>query len=140
MTSVPFELNVTITNESTGKRESFEQVEFRFGTKEARAVERAAGTGIYWLRASGRSVEALVLLVCYGLQQTYPKMTEKKAEDVIDAFLDRGGSIKALSDATTKALNASGLYGEVDKDLEADSSVPLETKTEAIQPQPSVTG
>lgn len=109
MTSVPCELNVTIA--TNGKKETFETVQFRFTTKTARALERAANTGIGWLIAQGRSVEALVLMLCYGLQWQYPKMTEDKAVDIIDAYLEAGGNTKVLSEAVTKALHESGVYG-----------------------------
>lgn len=141
MTRIPFELNVTIRPDN-GKPETYETVEFRFGTKNARALERAAGSGIAWLHAQGRSVEALVLLVCYGLRMDYPRMTEDKAVDIIDAFIERGGNTKLLSDAAAKALYESGLYGrdEADAVLEDNPRVPLGTKNEATTPQLSTTG
>lgn len=141
MTRVPFELHVTIRPEN-GRPETYESVEFRFGTKQARALERAAGSGIAWLHAQGRAVEALVLLVCYGLKLDFPKMNEDKATDIIDAYIDRGGNTKLLADAASKALYESGLYGraEDDAELESDARVPLETKTGETPLQPLTTG
>lgn len=126
MTSVPFDLNVAILNER-GKNERFDTVEFRFTTKSARALERAAGSGIAWLVARGQSVEALVLLVCYGLQWQFPKMTEQKATDLIDAFVDAGGDTKELSKAAMRALEESGVYGKPDS---GEGDRPTQTTTE----------
>lgn len=127
MTSVPFELNVTITTE-TGKKEQYGEVAFRFTTKSARALERAAGSGLAWVIARGQSVEALVLLVCYGLQHLFPKMTEAKATDLIDAFIDRGGDVAELSKAAHQALNASGVYGKPEGEGDArPTTASLET-------------
>ena len=135
MTSVPFELNVTIKVEGQHRihKETYETVEFRFGTKEAYGLEEAAGSGIQWLMAQGRNVKALVLLVCYGLRQTYPKMTEQKAIDIIDAFRENGGNIKLLSEAASKALYESGVYGrdESEPDAEDTDESPLAQETPA---------
>ena len=129
MTSVPFELNVTIQVETQGRirKETYDHVEFRYGTKEAYELEEAAGTGIAWLQAQGRSIKALVLLVCYGLRQQHPKMTQQKAIDIIQAFVERGGNTKALSEAAAKALRDSGVYGRDETDATAteDGDDPL---------------
>jgi len=124
MTSVPFELNVTIQVERQNRlhKETYETVEFRFGTKEAYGLEEAAGSGIQWLMAQGRSVKALVLLVCYGLRQTHPKMTEQKAIDIIDAYRENGGNVKLLSEAASKALYESGVYGRDESDAEGEGT------------------
>lgn len=122
MTSVPFELNVTISVETQNRirKETYETVEFRYGTKEAYELEEAAGMGIAWLRAQGKSIKAMVLLVCYGLKQQYPKMTQQKAIDIIQAYLDRGGNVKELSDAASKALLDSGVYGREEESAPED--------------------
>jgi hypothetical protein len=144
MTSVDFDLNVTIALDDAGKKkERYESVAFRFTTKSARALERAAGSGISWLIVRGQSVEALVLLLCYGLQWSHPKMTEQKAIDIIDAFIERGGKVKDLSTALHKALNESGVYGEPDKEETApDGEIPLAetTATSETKADASVTG
>lgn len=137
MTSVPFDLQVIIRPES-GKPERYDTVEFRFTTKHARALERAAGSGISWLLMRGQTVEALVLLVCYGLQWQYPKLTEEKAILIIDAFLERGGNTRALSEAVQQALQVSGIYGRDEEAPEA-SERPL-AETSATTAPVSVTG
>lgn len=128
MTSVPFALNVTIRDEATGRQERYDEVAFRFTTKSARALERAAGSGIGWLLVRGQSVEALVLLLCYGLQWQFPKMNEARAVDIVDAFVERDGNVTDLSEALKKALNESGLYGKPDGDE------PRPTMTTAPEP------
>lgn len=140
MTSVPFDLNVAIlTNQ--GRRETYGSVEFRFTTKAARALERAAGSGIGWLIARGQSVEAMVLLLCYGLQWAFPKMTEDKAVDIIDAYIspERKGNAKDLSDALAKALQESGVYGRSEDEGERPLD-PTTTETTETPAGASVTG
>jgi hypothetical protein len=86
-------------------------VEFKFTAKYARQMERAAGAGIPMLLVSGRTVDALALLVCYGLKHMRPNMTEDKAIDWIQTFIDNGGNVRELSEAVMQAMNASGVYG-----------------------------
>src|SRR5688572_17940377 len=104
--------------------------EFRYTTKAVRQLERAAGTSILLLLSSGRTVEALVLLVCYGLKwkslkahglkrlgadgKPLAEMTEDVAVDLIDEFIDAGGNTGDLSNALYKALNTSGVYGRAE--------------------------
>lgn len=97
-------------------------VEFRFTIKSARQLEEAAGTGIGMLLATGQHVRALVFLVCYGLRWQDVKMTEQRAMDLIETFLEAGGSTKDLSEACLKALNQSGVYGPSDEDQKRDEA------------------
>lgn len=85
---------------------------FRFTVRTARELERASGVGITLLVARGQSVEAMVLLACYGLRWQHKRLTEDETVDLVDKFLDAGGDCKALSGALYKALNESGVYGE----------------------------
>jgi hypothetical protein len=131
MTSVTFPFFVGLPGDD--KKIPLLDAEFRFTTKTTRAMERAAGAGISWVIAKGQSVEALVLLVCYGLQwKKWPKgkalaeMTEDWAVDLIDAFIDADGEIEELSKAVYKALDQSGVYG---KPKAQDGDVPLATTT-----------
>lgn len=146
MTSVDFDLNVTIfTDDAKKKREQYGTVSFRFTTKTTRALERAAGSGISWLVVRGQSVEALVLLLCYGLLHAYPKMTEQKATDIIDAYIDEdreggAGDVKDLASALHKALNESGVYGKPETDDEESVKVPLGEPTTETSAPASVTG
>lgn len=86
-------------------------VEFKFTAKYARQMERAAGCGIPMLLMSGRTIDALVLMVCYGIKHAKPNMTEDKAVEWIDAFIAAGGNVTELSEAVMKAMNQSGVYG-----------------------------
>lgn len=99
--------------------------EFRYTTRSVRAMERSAGCGLAMLQAQLRSVETLVLLVCYGRTFDDRKMTEDKATDQIDEFLAAGGSVTELADALFKALNASGVYGKP-RDETTGGETPLE--------------
>lgn len=109
MTSVTFPFFVGKPRED--KTLPFEDAEFRYPTKSARQLERAAGAGISFVIARGQFVESLVLMVCYGLRWNDPKMTEDKAIDLLDQFVDAGGDARQLRDACIEALNASGVYG-----------------------------
>jgi len=85
------------------------------------------------LRLRGQSIYAICLLACYGLKHADKQMTEDKAAELIEIYRDRGGpdgvpgDMKALYDALVKALNESGVYGDVKKD---DGDEPDPTKTE----------
>lgn len=135
MTSVTFPFFVGLPGDD--KKIPLLDAEFRFTTKTTRAMERSAGNGISWVIARGQSVEALVLLVCYGLQwkkwpkgKTTAEMTEDWAVDLIDAFIDAGGEVEELSKAVYKALDQSGVYGKP----KTDGDVPLATTTTSQAP------
>lgn len=87
-------------------------VRFRFTIPNVRALELAAGCGIDLLRLRGQQVHALVLLVCYALKASDKKMTEDRAADLVQAYLDEDGDIAVLSKAVVQALNESGVYGK----------------------------
>jgi hypothetical protein len=111
MTSVTYPFFVGKPDPDT-KKITFKDAEFRFTTKTSRALEISAGCGIEWLIARGQSVHTLILLVCYGLMwQKNLKMTEDKAIDLIDEFVDAGGDTGELTKACMKAMNQSGVYG-----------------------------
>ena len=63
----------------------------------------------------GRSVDAAVLLVCYGQRwhQASELLTEDEAADQIDEFISAGGNVTDLVVALYRALNESGVYGKV---------------------------
>jgi hypothetical protein len=95
---------------------SFVEQSFRFTIKTARELEKAAGSGIAYLVARGQSVDALVLMVCYGLRWSHPKLREDDAVELVDAYVDAGGDVTQLMSALVKALNESGVYGHVKAD------------------------
>jgi hypothetical protein len=90
-------------------------VEFRFTMKTARALERACGNGLDHLLMQGKTVEGLVKLVCYGLQWQDARLTEDKAVELIQTFIDHDGDTVALIRAARKALDESGVYGRPEK-------------------------
>lgn len=125
MTSVTFPFFVGPPNED--KTLSFKDAEFRFTTKYTRQLERAAGSGLGWIIGRGQSVDALVLLVCYGLKWKPVEYRGKKVEisediatDLIDEFIDAGGDVTSLSAACSKALKESGVYGKPEEKVEGD--------------------
>lgn len=93
---------------------------FRFTIPTTRQLELAAGVGIDTLRFRGQTVWALVLLTCYALKWADPKMSEERAGALVQGYLDGGGKIKDLTEALVKALNESGVYGEVEKPAAAE--------------------
>jgi hypothetical protein len=122
MTSTTFPFLVGVPG--ADKTIPFRDAEFRFTTKHTRKLEDACGGNIDWVIARGQSVKAMVLMVCYGLLWQDKQMTEDKAADLIDEFIDAGGDVIELSTALYKALGASGVYGKPKKERETD---PLET-------------
>jgi hypothetical protein len=104
-------------------------VKFKFTIPSTNAMEKAAGVGIHMLRLQGRQVGAIVLMTCYALRWKDPSMTEARAETLIQAYLEAGGKIEALSEALVKALNDSGAYGTPDAKTEGDGDEPDPTTT-----------
>lgn len=121
MTSVSYPFKVGTPN--ADKTIPRLDVEFRYNSRAARLLERACNGNIDQVLGRGKSVEASVLLVCYGLLHADPKMTEDKAADLLDEFIDAGGDVVDLTVTLYKALSASGVYG---KPAKVDDR-PLET-------------
>lgn len=111
MTSVSFPFRVGLPDPST-KQIALEPVEFRFTTRTTRLLERACNGNIDAVLGRGKSVEALVLLVCYGRLWDDPKMTEDRAANLIDEYIDAGGDVIGLAVALYDALLQSGVYGK----------------------------
>jgi hypothetical protein len=103
MTSVPFPL-------IPGKPD----VDFRFTITTARQLDKASEYGVQVLLKNGQTTDAIVLMTCYGLRHINPKMTESKAEELIQQYIDHGGDAMDLFNALFKALQASGVFGKTD--------------------------
>lgn len=127
MTSVSFNFKVGLPD--AHRQIQLEPVEFRFTTKSARLLERACNGNIDQVLGRGKSAEATVLLVCYGLLWADPKITEDKAAGLIDEFIDAGGNVVDLAVALYKALSTSGVYGQPAK---AEDAPPLESQPAAF--------
>ena len=112
MTSVSFPFKVGVPGPD--KKIPLIDVEFRFTTKTARQLERACNGNIERVLGLGRSVDASVLLVCYGQRwrEDAQYLTEDEAADQIDEFISAGGNVTDLTVALYKALNESGVYGK----------------------------
>lgn len=125
MTSVPFPLIPGAPD-----------VEFRFTIKTARDLERASRHlgGIAGLTLRNNTVEVLCILTCYAMRWNDPKhkMTEDKAADLLQAFIDNGGDVGALLTALTKAVQESGVYGKQDADEETADETDPQTATAVI--------
>src|SRR4051794_6030255 len=89
-------------------------VDFRFTIKTARELERATRHlgGLAGLHLRGSNVEAIVATTLFALRWRQPKLTEDKVVDMIQAFVDEGGDVIALTNTLTKALSESGVYGK----------------------------
>ncbi len=105
----PFKVGVPKAGE---KAIPLTDVEFRYTTRPARLLERACGGNIDRVLARGQVVEAVVLLVCYGLLWNDAEMSEDQAVDLVDEFIDAGGNVTDLTAALYKALQSSGVYGK----------------------------
>ncbi len=132
MTTVDFPFGV----KKNGDETTFVDARFRFTIRTARELERASGVGLQMLLARGQTVEALVLLVCYGLKWEYKKMTEDAAAEKLEEFVDAGGDVIELSKALKDALNASGVYGRDASKTKAaiDLSLPPEPEPDPLAP------
>lgn len=86
-------------------------VEFRFGIKSAREMERFAGCNYTKMLADTKQIEAICMMVCYGLRHEDPTLTVDKAADLVEAYVDDGGNIVELYLALQKAMDYSGVYG-----------------------------
>lgn len=111
MTSVTFPFKVGVPQPGE-KTIPLLDVEFRYTTKTARQLERACNGNMERVLSLGKSVEASVLLVCYGQRWNQPTLTEDHAADQLDEFIAAGGDIVDLTVALYKALNESGVYGK----------------------------
>lgn len=101
-------------------REGEIQDEFRFSIRTARDLERACGSNYTMLLARGQQIEAICLLTCYGLrhQKKDARLTVDQATDLVEAYIDRGGSIVALYEALQEAMNRSGCYRTREEDVD----------------------
>jgi hypothetical protein len=110
-------------------------VEFRFTIKTARLLERATRQwgGISGLTMRGNNVEVLVTVTHHALLWNKPKLAEDKVIDWIQDFIDAGGNVIDLTQALTKALDASGVYGRPEGSAESEGDANPQTVTpEAI--------
>jgi hypothetical protein len=133
MTTVDFPFGVKKNSEGEA---SFVDVRFRFTIRTARELERASVVGLSLLLARGQTVEALVLLVCYGLKWERKTMNEDHAVNLLDQFVEAGGNVNSLAEALRKALNESGVYGpSATATKEAiDLSLPPEPEPDPLAP------
>lgn len=115
--------------------------EFRFTIKSARALERAAGCNYTMLIARGQQIEAICLLVCYGLrhQKKDAALTVDQATDLVEAFVDRGGNIVELFEALLLAMHRSGCYTPKPLDDTTRPTTAIGATDEAIASSASLT-
>lgn len=97
-------------------------VVFRFTIRAARDMEKAAGCNYQSLFAKTQYVDAVCLMVCYGLRHDDPKMTVEKAIELVETYIDKGGRIIDLYFALQKAMDKSGCYGNPPDEDEAPTS------------------
>ena len=98
-------------------------VDFRFTIKTARELDRASQYGVQVLLKNGQTTDAIVLMTCYGLKHINPRMTEQKAEELIQQYIENGGDAMDLFTALFKALQESGVFGKTDG-VEANPTKP----------------
>lgn len=91
-------------------------VEFRFTITTARQLDKASQYGVQVLLKNGQTTDAIVLMTCYGLKHINPRMTEQKAEELIQQYIDNGGDAMDLFNALFKALQESGVFGKTQGD------------------------
>jgi hypothetical protein len=87
--------------------------QLRFTVTALTSLEEQAGCGIRELLSRKQDVYATVLLLRYGLEWADRSMTQKRAAQLLQTFLDEGGDITTLWEGILKALNQSGAYGRI---------------------------
>lgn len=96
----------------------------KFGIRDVREFEQNLGYGVDELQARGQRMTALVALLFYGLRHEDKALTLPLVERKLQRYLDQGGDIIAIVDATYAALYHSGVYGtrlaEVSRRIEAE--------------------
>lgn len=105
------------------------EIQFRFTIAAARDLDRASTYGIQKLLQNGQTTEAIVLMTCYGQRHMNPRMTEQKAIDQIQQFVDNNGDTTELFNALFEALKKSGVYGKQDGAEENPTKTTAMTKT-----------
>jgi len=113
----------------------------RYTVTTAHALDERAGVGIGELMSRRQNVHAMVLMTCYALQYSDASMTEKRAEALVQRFIDRQGDTGELFKALVKAANRSGVYGKPDEDDEEEEDAPAPNATSAAaspEPRPGV--
>lgn len=108
----------------------FRDVEFRFRINSGREIERVYGCSFKVLMERGQEIEAIVGAVCAGMRHDNPKITQDKAEELVQNFIDADGDIVELYNALVKAWNISGVYSKRKLDepeIEGSANPPMET-------------
>lgn len=119
MTSVPFPL-------IPGQPD----VHFRFTIATACELDDASQHGVQVLLSTGKTTKAIQLMTCYGLKHADHRMTEAKATNLIQRYVDAGGDMAELMKALTKALQVSGVLGKVDGGDEENPTTATTTEAE----------
>lgn len=73
------------------------------------ALEREQGKGIRKLFLAQSDFEIVGLLVTYGLRAASPKITLPQATNLIDKYLENGGTLNEIYRVALEALNGSGI-------------------------------
>jgi hypothetical protein len=112
----------------------FKDAHFRFTVKSVYEMEKSAGMDISRMFAERGRIGYLVLLICYGLKHANDAMTEAKALQQLDRFVERGGDIVKLTSALADAMVKSGAIGKPTDDPEEkdDDEIPTKPSTETV--------
>lgn len=84
----------------------------KFGITDVAALERDLGYGVDELQARGQRMTALIALLFYGLRHEDAALTQRQVERKLQRFIDKGGDLVPIVDATYSALYDSGVYGK----------------------------
>jgi hypothetical protein len=103
---------------------------FRFTIPAALEMERVIGCNPIALMSRGQIVYGICVMACYALKHDDKSMTIDKASQLVEAYIDAGGSAETLLGALIKALNRSGVYGPVPEEPE-DTTRPTPTAAAA---------
>lgn len=83
----------------------------RFRHNDLADLEVASGKGLAELMG-GMSFQAIRMLLSYGLRWKDTQMTPFRAGDLIDVWIENGGTLESLTEKILDALRASGFLAD----------------------------
>lgn len=99
----------------------------RFRHRDLADLEEQSGKGLLQLMTS-TTMHGVRLLLNYGLRHQDTKMTPEKASDLIDVWIEKGGTLAGLNDKILDGLRVAGFWSD-----RTDTKAPEEEKNESAE-------
>lgn len=97
----------------------------RFRHNDLADLEVASGKGVGELM-SGQSFHGIRMLLAYGLRWDDNKMTPTKAGQLIDGYMEQGGTLEEVVDKILDAMRGSGYLKDATDGKEPEGNAPAE--------------